>query len=214
MTRAAVEFEAADGTVLRGCVQGTGPRWAILVHDAGRDLDAFAPLSAYLAQSFTALAFDLRGHGLSDGEDDAAAAHLDLEGAVAYARTQSALECHAVGVGTGAAAIVRAGTGLRLASHVLVGCPSVIPGAEAEGREAIRRLRAAKLMLVGWLDRDRLEDTRRLVERAIGPTLLVGFPTGQRGHELLNGEYLSQALSHTRGFLAQHRSMLPESVAP
>jgi pimeloyl-ACP methyl ester carboxylesterase len=213
MRRVAVEFDTRDGTVLRGCVQGSGPRWAILVHDAGRDLDAFGPLTAHLAQSFTVLAIDLRGHGLSDGVWDAAAAHLDLDGAVAFARGRGALECHAVGVGTGAAAIVHAGTELGLAAHVLVCCPSVIPGAEDEGREAIRRLRAAKLMLVGWLDGDRLEDTRRLVERAIGPTLLVGFPTEQRGHELLNGEYLSQAVSHTRGFLAQHRSMLAGSIA-
>src|SRR5579871_4101559 len=75
-----VEFTAADGVALRGELHPGDQHWAILVHDRDADLDSLAPLAAELAQNgFTVLAFDQRGHGLSDGTWTHEGATLDVE---------------------------------------------------------------------------------------------------------------------------------------
>jgi hypothetical protein len=62
-----VGFIGAGGVELWGELLAR-PSTVLLVHDAGRDLDAWSPLPELLAErGFGSFAFDLRGCGLSDG---------------------------------------------------------------------------------------------------------------------------------------------------
>jgi pimeloyl-ACP methyl ester carboxylesterase len=80
----AVEIAARDGTLLRGELRRGGADGVVLVHDHGRDLDAWRDLPAALAEDGLAvLAFDLRGHGGSDGDE---VAEDDVADVVAFAR--------------------------------------------------------------------------------------------------------------------------------
>jgi pimeloyl-ACP methyl ester carboxylesterase len=79
-----VEIRARDGTLLRGELRRGGADGVVLVHDHGRDLDAWRDLPEALAEEGLAvLAFDLRGHGGSDGEE---VAEDDVADVVAFAR--------------------------------------------------------------------------------------------------------------------------------
>ncbi len=62
------EWRLADGTTLRGQQTGRGDARLILLHEPGRDLDAWGDLPLLLAaRSFAVETIDLPGHGLSDG---------------------------------------------------------------------------------------------------------------------------------------------------
>jgi pimeloyl-ACP methyl ester carboxylesterase len=81
----AVEIAARDGTLLRGELRRGGADGVVLVHDHGRDLDAWRDLPAALAaDGLAVLTFDLRGHGGSEGAEPA---ETDVADAVAFART-------------------------------------------------------------------------------------------------------------------------------
>lgn len=74
LTRTAVEIPLASGAVVRGAaitgdVTASGRGTILFVHDIGSDLDEFGPLPEVLAAlGFDAVAIDLPGHGLSDGD--------------------------------------------------------------------------------------------------------------------------------------------------
>jgi pimeloyl-ACP methyl ester carboxylesterase len=75
----AVKITTRDGTVLRGQLQAGGPDLAVCVHAHGRDLDVWQKVAAELASDgLSVLAYDLAGHGGSDGEPDRERAGRDL----------------------------------------------------------------------------------------------------------------------------------------
>ena len=72
--RAPYELEVGAGRAVRGIVlTGDGASTIVMVHDRGRDLDEFGQVPEVLAGGGSdVIVVDLPGHGLSDGEDDAA----------------------------------------------------------------------------------------------------------------------------------------------
>src|SRR5258706_3875939 len=82
-----IEITAADGVLLRGQYWIGGDSWAILFHEAERDLDCWYPIIAPLiSHGFSVLTLDMRGHGASDGEWNSASLGGDLDSGIAFAR--------------------------------------------------------------------------------------------------------------------------------
>jgi alpha-beta hydrolase superfamily lysophospholipase len=76
----AIEVTGRDGTVLRGELRPAGREVVVLAHERGGDLDGWQSLaSALTAADLGVLAYDLRGHGGSEGEPDPAWDEMDLE---------------------------------------------------------------------------------------------------------------------------------------
>lgn len=95
-----VTFKAPDGVNLAGIVYGEGETAFVLVPMyPGEPVawEGFARQAA--AEGYRALAFDLRGHGESAGEDDFTVASADIAGALAYLREHGAESIILVGAG-------------------------------------------------------------------------------------------------------------------
>ena len=199
-----IEFAGPDEIVLRGQRAGDADRWALLVHDEGRDLDGWRPLTSWLADhGFSVLAFDLPGHGASDDPWRPALATQAVMAAVEFATSAGARSVHLVGEGIGAIAVLAtaADPNMRVASIVVFS-----PGPDEQVAELaqVREARAPKLILVGSLVPAALEAAEVVFRGAIGPCELAKFPVEAQGTDLLNGPWGQHARETVLGHLVRH----------
>src|SRR5262245_4309387 len=160
----ATEFHTPDGLVLRGQRQGDGAGWIVLVHDEGEDLDVWGQLSGALARNgFTALSFDLRGHGASDDPWDPAKAALDVLAAISFARSEGAGPIGLVGSGAGAGACLEAAAVREMAALVAISAHAAPPVVEAA-----QMVRCPKLFIVGSWDDAARRNAQDLNDRRPG----------------------------------------------
>lgn len=199
-----VEFKGPANVVLRGDRVGEADRWAVLVHDEGRDLDGWRPLTLWFAEhGFSALAFDLPGHGASDDPWQPELAVPAVVAAVDFARSEGAHEVHLVGEGIGAiAALAAAADSNRHLASIAAFSPR-LSGTVAE-LQTVREARAPKLILVGSLGLGALEDAEAVFRGAIGPCELAKFPVEAQGTELLAGAWGLHARETVLGHAVRH----------
>ncbi len=124
-----LQFLSEDGVTLAGRVFGSGEIGVVLVHRTGGSLSRWDGLAPALAQrNHRVLAFDLRGHGRSDGEKGVDPT-LDVLAAVSYLRDESLTRIVIVGVDdTAVAALDAAGQ-----SSAVVGVVSLTTDDDALG---------------------------------------------------------------------------------
>lgn len=153
-TSRAVQFRASDGVTIAAAVYdapATPAPAVVLVHMLTRNKDDWRPFAERVqAAGFTALAFDLRGHGQSEGPSaPLAPMALDVQAALAWlvARPE---------VRAGAIAVVGASLGASLALLAAADAPAVrgvallSPAADYRGvrLEAAARQFGARPMLL------------------------------------------------------------------
>lgn len=155
----AVQLRAADGVTLAATVYDarSGPAPAVvLVHMLTRTKEDWRPLAERLqAAGVTAVAFDLRGHGQSEGAAaPSAAMALDVRAALIWLAERP-------DVSTGAVAIVGASLGASLALLAAADVPAVrgvallSPAADYRGvrlEAAARKYGARPMLLVASSD--------------------------------------------------------------
>jgi pimeloyl-ACP methyl ester carboxylesterase len=198
----AVEFTAADGLVLRGNQYGAGDRWAVLVHDEGRDCDVWRPLVVPLSElGLCALAFDLRGHGASDDPWEPGQAPRDVLGALRFAEAEGARTVVAVGEGAEATAALAAAGERELQALVLYSPRAELAGVDAE---AMRESNAPKLIVVGGHKPDAAAAAAAVYRSAIGWGVLESPPVEEQGADLLASEWGDQVAEHTLSFLRDY----------
>jgi pimeloyl-ACP methyl ester carboxylesterase len=200
-----VEFAGPGGIVLRGERAGEADRWAVLVHDEGRDLDGWRPLRSWLAKrGFSVLAFDLPGHGASDDPWQPELALPAVAAAIEFVRSEGARQVHLVGEGIGAvAALAAAADSSRNVASIAAFSPR-LRGSVADFVTA-REARAPKLILVGSLELGALEDAEAVFHGAIGPCELAKFPVEAQGTDLLDGEWGLHARETVAGHAMRHQ---------
>jgi pimeloyl-ACP methyl ester carboxylesterase len=111
-----LRFRAADGTKLVGHRFGKGSTAVVLVHQYGGDVCEWTPYARRLASlGYTAIAFDLRGFGLSQRRTGNASLRYagDVAAAVKTARTLGGAHVIVVGASIGANATVVAGANVK-----------------------------------------------------------------------------------------------------
>jgi alpha-beta hydrolase superfamily lysophospholipase len=184
-----IEFRGPTTHVLRGLIFGASERWVVLVHGEGQDLDAWRPLAHLLAdRELCVLAFDLPGHGASDGEWEPELAAPSVMAAVDFARSAGARQIHLIGAEAGAIAVLAAGAHDRDESTSIVALSPTIDDRVGE-LALVREARAPKLILVGSLDPDALGAAEAVYRGAIGRCELTQFPVSEKGTDLLAGEW-------------------------
>jgi pimeloyl-ACP methyl ester carboxylesterase len=190
----AVEIRASDGTVLRGEVRRAGSLWTVFVHEAGEDLDAWRPLPAALAKrGFTALTYDLRGHGGSDGVAEPEPSREDLASVLAFPRGLGAEDIFVVAAGRATGPALTVAGAQACAAAVVLG---------PLGQELERTPALPKLAIVSSRDPEQ-EAAGAALTLAPGGCAVVRLPLAERGTALLRGSWASNVQEYVTGYLGE-----------
>lgn len=191
-----IESTLPSGTVLRGYRWGQGLDAAVLLHEPGADLDAWATLPVEIARrlEMKAIAVDLPGHGLSDDPWDLARLpellqHLPDPVPAAGRR-------FFIAAGSPALAALEHASAIELAGLVCLSPPS-----PEEGQNLSRSPRLPKLFVAGSLAGNDLSDARRLATACGGWTVVTSLPVAARGTGLLASSWAGQLMEQIIAFL-------------
>jgi pimeloyl-ACP methyl ester carboxylesterase len=174
-----VEFGPLSGELTRG-----GDDWIVLVHESGRDLDGWKPVVPELARLLTVLAFDLRGHGGSDGSPRSV--EEDVHAALEFARAGAARSVLVAAAGDSVAPAAACAS----AGFVALG-PTGAPVAPAS---------VPRLIVVASRDEEQVAAGASL-RAGGGWAVVVNIPTAERGLDLLAGDWGSGVRSHLLVFV-------------
>jgi pimeloyl-ACP methyl ester carboxylesterase len=205
----AVQATTADGITLRGELVRGGDVWLCLVHDVGEDIDAWQPLRPGLVRhGWSVLAFDLRGHGGSDGEWTGERGELDVDLAVTLARRLGARHVCVVAAGYGCVAALRAVE--RARPEVTFELPDslvlVSPGPLDEADPMTMRGQGLPKLFVRGAKDPLAGDSEALRKASIGWTVGVTFGTEARGTALV-AEWCANVLDKIVGLLKEQAAL-------
>jgi pimeloyl-ACP methyl ester carboxylesterase len=203
MRSAPVEIHTPERLVLRGERYGEeSDRWAVLVHEEGRDLDAWRSLvGPLLGLGVCVLALDNPGHGASDDPWEPRRLPGQVLAALRYAESEGARLLCLIGAGAGAAAaLVAAG------EHEVQAIVALSPPAELDGvsPDAWREAAAPKLIFVGGEDPVAAAEAAEVHHRSIGWGVLQTLPSTRQGTAMLESEWAGQVIETTLAFLRDY----------
>jgi len=197
-----VDVLLPDGLVLRGQRYGEGSHWVVLVHDTGEDLDAWQPLVRPLVrEGYCVLAFDLRGHGISDGEWESERLVDDVLAVLTLASARGAERLYVIGAGAGATAGLAAAGAQEVRAVVALSPRSGLDGLSPD---AIRRSQAPKLVVAGSSNPGAAEQAKWVSRRVIGWCLLESPPVPEQGTALLRSAWGDHVREHVLAFLRDY----------
>ena len=176
----AIERRLPWGPVLRGVRWGNGPDTALLLHEPGADLDAWASLPLEIARQLEieTLALDLPGHGLSDDPWDPARLPDLLRNLPDFA--PAAGRRFLVAAGAPATAALQQAPAIELSGLICLSLER--PDDEQKPQ---RSPRVPKLFFAGSLAGSDLNDARRLATACGGWVVVTSLPVAVRGTGLL-----------------------------
>jgi len=181
----------------------------VLVHDLGSDLDSWNAFPQLWAWGLSVLAFDLRGHGGSEGTPGPGSVSRDVRAATGLARSHDAAFLSVVAAGKSAVGSLAVPPDDLAGAYVLV---SPDPNGIGIDVASLRAPRAAKMVILGSLDR-RLETAALALSRAsIGLCTVVSFPTGEQGTALLEGKWGGHAFERINRFVQEQSYLASEEM--
>ncbi len=200
-----LRFRASDGTRLVGHRFGTGRVAIVLAHQSDGDLCQWVSYATRLAHlGYSALAFDLRGHGASERRSYPANQRYggDVTAAVKLVRRLGAKKVFLIGASLGGSAVLDA------AANVLSPVDGVVSVSGSAGLAnaivAVGQLRAPVLFLAGGGDIEFASDARRLyAATASNDKRLTILPhASEHGTQLVDAK--AQARTLIERFLDAH----------
>jgi pimeloyl-ACP methyl ester carboxylesterase len=203
VTSTALEIHISERRVLRGQRFGEcSERWAVLVHEEGRDLDAWRTLVGRLAElNLCVLAFDLAGHGASDDPWEPGRLPADVLAVLRFAESHGARRVSVVAAGAGATAALAAAGEFEVQAIVALSPRAGLDGLDPE---AIRETLAPKLIIVGSQDAVAAAEADNVFRRSIGWSLLQSLPTEIQGTALLQSAWAQQVAENALAFLRDY----------
>jgi pimeloyl-ACP methyl ester carboxylesterase len=175
-----VTFPTPDGLTLQGRLYYAGPVWVLLAHMYPADMTSWFDFAAAAQQAgFTALAYDNRGYGASEGTRDPLDVGADALGAAAFARANEATAVFFFGASmNGAAALLLA------AEEELAGIASLSGVPEWDNTPGIARapeVTEPALFVAAEDDGDSVAMARAMADAVGGDAEVVTYPTGGHG---------------------------------
>ncbi len=198
-----VEVALTDGTVLRGMEYPADGPPLVFLHDLGDDLDTWRPVApAVQAAGFRVICLELRGHGLSDGEQDPTTTLDDVTGALAEVRGAF-----------GPVGLVVYGTltqsALQLGSKQGAPVHGLISPTPPDGRYQLSTptsVPCMRVVITGAQDEPAHEYVRAIHPRMRGQNMWISTGTALRGPALLRSHphLLEQLVMFMRRHLTAH----------
>lgn len=205
MTPEPVELELPDGSRLRGSAWRTTDHWTLLIHEPGpeHDIDDLTSLAGAVVRSgSSAVAFDLPGHGFSDGEWEQTLNQTALiERMLDWVGYQQPAKVGILAVGAGCYPALELARKRRLDIAVLVS-PTPSSALEAFPRD-FRGDGAAKLLVFGGADEEYRETATELRRRSIGWAVSLSVGTVDQGTVLVSGPLGARVQEGTELFLRE-----------
>lgn len=202
-TPAAIDL--SDGTQVRGTQWSINDCWTLLFHEPGndRDSDDLVPLvDAVVRSGSTAVAFDLPGHGFSDG---VWTTESDLTETVAtladWVDRQQPAKMGIVAIGAACYPALQVAQDRKVDVLVLVSPP---PMPELRARSSgYRGAGAAKLLVFGGADREYQAVATDLRTRSIGWAVGFSVGTAEQGTALISGAHRARIQEGVELFLRE-----------
>jgi pimeloyl-ACP methyl ester carboxylesterase len=200
-----VRIRSTDGVSLSGRRFDSGPDWVILAHMFPVDQTSWFPFAETLAgRGFTALTFDFRGYGKSEGKKEVAKIDRDVVGAIRYAKSGGAKRIVLIGASMGGTAALKVAATEPVDGVVALSPPMIFMGLSSE--EALPRLTIPKLFMVSEKEMNvSVQSVRRQFQKAPEPKALEILPGSAHGSRMLEEEGGKQAEGLILEFL--HRTL-------
>lgn len=175
----------SDDLVLESRVWGDGDEYVILAHMRPADMSSWFDFARVLAdEGYTAIAFNFRGYGESDGEEGEFDVAVDVRAAVNAALADGATKIHIVGASMGGTGAIGASASDEIAATVTLSAPDEFEGVNAV---SLAQLVDNPLLLVA-ADEDGTAalDAAAIASEAKGETELVVLSGAQHGTNLFS----------------------------
>jgi len=197
----AVSFQTADGLTIHGHLFGSGEEIVILCHMRPSDQTSWYGFAEELAKAgYSALTFDFRGYGESEGKKELSKIDLDVEAAIASMRAQGYGSIYLVGASMGGTASLIVAAREDVAGVVTVSAPALFEELNAE--EVVGQVTERKLFIASEGDSSAMTSLERLFEQAPEPKEKKVLESSEHGTNLLEGEHGEELKAAIMAFLA------------
>lgn len=127
-----VTFATSDGVTLEGTVFGTGGDAVVLGAMGLAEMETWFPFAEVLAaEGYTAFAYNMRGHGASEGEQMPFRVDVDAQAAIDFIRQRGAQRVFFFGASVNGVGAMAVGAENDLAGVVNISSPSDVDGVDA-----------------------------------------------------------------------------------
>ncbi len=188
-----------QGLNLEARAWGTGSTYVVLAHMRPADMTSWFDFARLLAnEAYTAIAFNFRGYGKSDGEQGEFRVADDVRSVVNAAVDAGATKVFVIGASMGGTGAVAAGASDLIAGTVTLSAPTVFEGLDAA---RISHLVAGPLLLIAAdEDGEAANDALKIASGNADAELLV-LPGAQHGTNLF-AEHGPEITARILDFLA------------
>jgi len=196
-----VSFQTTDGLTLHGHLFGNGEKLVILAHMRPSDQTSWYGFAEELAKAgYSALTFDFRGYGESEGSKELEKIDLDVEAAIETMRDKGYGVIYLVGASMGGTASLIVAARQEVAGVVAISAPADFEGLDAEA--VVGQVSERKLFIASKGDTSAMTSLERLFERAPEPKEEKVFEGSDHGTNLLEGKDAAEVKAAIMAFLS------------
>ncbi|NND01647.1 MAG: alpha/beta fold hydrolase [Acidimicrobiia bacterium] len=179
-----ISFVTSDDLQLEGRQWGDGAEYVILAHMRPADMASWFDFARVLAdEGYTALAFNFRGYGESEGVEGDFDVAADVRAAVAAAFDDGAQRVHLIGASIGGTGAVAASADNVIGATITLSAPDAFEGVNAI--ELVRdQVDNPILLIAAEEDGTAAVDAAAIVAEASGNAELVVLSGAQHGTNL------------------------------
>ena len=176
-------FVTSDDLTLEARQWGDGDEYVILAHMRPADMASWFDFARVLAEEgYTALAFNFRGYGESEGVEGDFNVAADVRGAIEAAFADGARRVHLIGASMGGTGAVAASADNQIGATIALSAPDEFEGVNAPIKA--RDVDNPMLLIAAEEDGTAAVDAAAIAAEASGNVELVVLSGGQHGTNL------------------------------